>query len=136
MAHLARLSARRSQTRALTDDEVAELDEAGGKCTYCGGYHPARGCPRVKRLEFHPSGVVAAVEFWRDDEINWEGVVWADAGGDDPLSPDVVADLNLLLGLTRHVTTDPHATQAINRLAAWLEVVQADAVQSRGEDPA
>ena len=31
-------------------------------CAYCGGIHTGT-CPRVKRIEYHPNGTVASVEF-------------------------------------------------------------------------
>lgn len=32
------------------------------KCGYCGSYHDGT-CPRVKSIEYHPSGAVKRVEF-------------------------------------------------------------------------
>jgi hypothetical protein len=50
------------------------LDEGKG-CQHCGGLH-TRACPRVRRLVYHPNGMVAEVEFfppdvWSDNEIIW-----------------------------------------------------------------
>lgn len=87
MRHLARLSAARNVVRQATTEELDELDELGASCVHCGGFH-VRACPRVRRIEWHPNGVMAAVEFWPDDRINWEGVIFEDQG--DGGAPEAV----------------------------------------------
>ena len=49
---------------ATTTEGEWELFKAQ-RCSHCGGAH-ARACPRVKRMEWHPNGQLAAVEFWPD----------------------------------------------------------------------
>lgn len=44
-------------------------------CAHCGGWH-ARACPRIRRMEFHPNDVLAAVEFWPDGKWPAEQVIW------------------------------------------------------------
>ncbi len=129
MQRLRQLS-RQRQTRALTDEERAALDESGGPCAHCGGYH-SRACPRVKRIEWHPNGLISSVEFWPDHEVNWDGVVFDDAGPDegDALSPDVVADIRHLAEAARGAAPWP----VIRRVEAWLESLPTSAVQSSGE---
>lgn len=44
-------------------------------CTHCGGRH-TRACPRVKRLQFHPNGQLAAVEFWPAGKWDDSDIIW------------------------------------------------------------
>jgi len=44
-------------------------------CSHCGGRH-TRACPRVKRMEFHPNGALASVEFWREDQWSDTEIIW------------------------------------------------------------
>jgi hypothetical protein len=83
MAQLQRLSRLRStqQRRPLTEDEQRTLDEQQ-PCMHCGGYH-ARACPRVKLLEWHPNGHLAKAEYWPDDQVDWEDVIFPDQGEDE-----------------------------------------------------
>lgn len=80
MAVLQTLSAQRAAARAMTPEEADEVEDS--RCAHCGGFH-VRACPRVRRIEFHPNGSVAAVEFWRADQTDWTGVVWDDVGDDE-----------------------------------------------------
>lgn len=74
--------------RQLTTEELtggkddtqltAELAAALRKipvCNHCGGRH-ARACPRVKRMEFHPNGALASVEFWADGKWPSGEIIW------------------------------------------------------------
>lgn len=61
----------------FTPDEVTELWARfrARRCDHCGGAH-ARSCPKVRRIEFHPNGQLAGVEFWpdgrwADDHVQW-----------------------------------------------------------------
>lgn len=130
MRHLGRLSDQRARSR-LTDKQREELEQGDDACSHCGGYH-ARACPRVRRIEFHPNGVVGSVEFWRHDQIDWTGVVWTDDADDDA---DTDRDLHTLLSwLTDNKISrmpDQVATAA-RRLLLWRE----SAVQSEDAAPA
>lgn len=44
-------------------------------CNHCGGRH-ARACPRVKRMEFHPNGSLASVEFWAAGKWPEAEIIW------------------------------------------------------------
>ena len=58
------------------DDVAAEWELLRTRqCQHCGGAH-ARACPRVKRLEWHPNGELAAVEFWPEGAWSTDGVLW------------------------------------------------------------
>lgn len=61
----------------FTADEAAEawVQYRAQRCTHCGGAH-TRACPRVRRLEFHPNGQLAAVEFWPDGKWPTDGLLW------------------------------------------------------------
>lgn len=74
--------------RQLTTEELtggkddtaldAELAAALRKlpvCTHCGGRH-TRACPRVKRMQFHPNGALAAVEFWPAGKWDETEIIW------------------------------------------------------------
>jgi hypothetical protein len=45
------------------------------QCKHCLGAH-ARACPRVRRLEWHPNGQLAAVEFWQAGQWPEDIVLW------------------------------------------------------------
>ncbi len=81
LQRLARLRAS-GQHRPLTDDEQKSLDEQQ-PCLHCQGYH-SRYCPRVRTLEWHSNGLLARVEYWPGDQIDWTGVVFSDQGEDEP----------------------------------------------------
>lgn len=104
--------------RPLTDEEQAELSEEPA-CIHCGGFH-ARSCPRVKRIAFHQNGKISEVEYWPDAEVNWNGVVFEDVGGEDDEIP--VEDLQTLLMLADgSLAYDDSAAALARRVAAWLE---------------
>lgn len=66
-------------------DDLRDLAEELAKiprCQHCGGQH-ARACPRVRRLTFHPSGVLAEVEFWADGRWPTDNVIWPEQITDD-----------------------------------------------------
>jgi len=54
-------------------------------CQHCAGHH-VRACPRVRRLEYHPSGSIAVVEFWRDGQWPTDHIIWPEelAAVDEP----------------------------------------------------
>lgn len=147
LGHLNMLSAARAAAgRSLTEDDLAKLDElpGGGRCSHCGGIH-ARSCPRVKRMEFHPNGIVAAVEFWPHDRVNWEGVLFEDQADSAPgLTADdwrdLLIDVKFVLdlfeprkgypvsipnGLARHPARE-YVEQAIARIRLVLGLAMAD----------
>jgi len=130
--------------RSLTEEEIEQLD--GNTCMHCGGYH-ARACPRVKRLEFHPNGTPAVVEFWPAREVDWTGVLFEDQGDPDESSfirvDDLDEDISLLIStltgrdglvgvrnaLRRHPCRE-HVAQAVHRLEALIEVARHGTVDS------
>ena len=59
---------------ALTADLAAALRRIP-TCTHCGGRH-TRACPRVKRMQFHPNGALASVEFWAEGKWNDSEIIW------------------------------------------------------------
>lgn len=81
--HDARPYPRQLTTEELTggkDDTqlTAELAAALRKiptCNHCGGRH-SRACPRVRRMEFHPNGALASVEFWAEGKWNDSEIIW------------------------------------------------------------
>jgi hypothetical protein len=131
MEHLGRLSRQRAMSQALTDAQREKLEETDDACVHCGGYH-ARSCPRVRRMEFAPNGTMIAIEFWRADEIDWEGVLWTDVGGDALIvTRDVVADLTELISWSESKThrMSLEMQERVRRLILWRD----EAVQS-GDD--
>lgn len=74
---------RRLTTEELTggkDDTQLTADLAAALrripvCSHCGGRH-ARACPRVKRMEFHPNGHLASVEFWAAGKWPATDIIW------------------------------------------------------------
>jgi len=53
------------------------------RCDHCGAAH-ARACPRIRRIEFHQNGTLAAVEFWPDGRWPQDGLMWPDALPPEP----------------------------------------------------
>jgi hypothetical protein len=70
----------------LTPAEIAALWDAyrQRRCGHCGAVH-ARACPRIRRLEFHPNGQIATVEFWPPGKWPQDGLMWPE---DLPPEPD------------------------------------------------
>jgi hypothetical protein len=58
----------------LTAELAAALRKVPA-CSHCGGRH-TRACPRVKRMEFHPNGALASVEFWREGQWSDTEIIW------------------------------------------------------------
>jgi hypothetical protein len=58
----------------LTAELAAQLRRIPA-CSHCGGRH-TRACPRVKRMEFHPNGALASVEFWAEGKWNDSEIIW------------------------------------------------------------
>lgn len=58
----------------LTAELAAALRQIPA-CSHCGGRH-TRACPRVKRLQFHPNGQLASVEFWAAGKWDDSNIIW------------------------------------------------------------
>jgi hypothetical protein len=69
----------------FTVDEARDMWVAFrvSRCEHCGGAH-ARACPRVRRLQFHENGRIAAVDFWPDGKWPSDHVQWPEGLPDDP----------------------------------------------------
>jgi hypothetical protein len=61
------------------------------RCAHCGGIH-LRACPRIKTIEFAPSGEPSRVTFWKswdDSEVIWPEAVFED-DEDETVDAEVV----------------------------------------------
>lgn len=65
----------------LTADLAAALRRVP-VCSHCGGRH-TRACPRVRRMEFHPNGALASVEFWAEGKWSDSEIIWQEDLIDD-----------------------------------------------------
>lgn len=74
-----------AEPEPFTPEEAAEAWAAykTRRCQHCGGAH-VRACPRVRRLEFHPNGQLAAVEFWPDGKWPQDGLIWPETLPPEP----------------------------------------------------
>lgn len=134
---LNRLSEARSVAgRELTEAEVAALDEMDQDptCHHCGGIH-ARACPRVRRMEFHPNGVVAAVEFWSHRETDWTGVVFEDQAGHEDFLATIEDAFLLVQWMGSRKGQPDYILQAKRRITAVYDAeVQSHGGQTRLSD--
>jgi hypothetical protein len=61
------------------------------RCAHCGGIH-LRACPRIKTIEFAPSGEPSRVVFWKtfdDTDVIWPEAIFAD-DEDEVLEAEVI----------------------------------------------
>ena len=62
---------------AAIDDALALEVAKIPACAHCGGRH-VRACPRIKRMQWHPNGTIASVEFWADGRWSEDHVIFLD----------------------------------------------------------